>query len=155
MIYFVMYISNLLVAVLILGGAWHNAVNETNDNRRYWLAFFVASCFVEVVILVFYLPRSAGGGSPDDMLTLIAAKVVLKPALLCLLVHDFHEQRRKIRRSEPFGQHAALLPQDEETHRHNQAAATMGKATEAASEVQKLNDSTIRDAGIREEGETS
>lgn len=137
MSYVVVFWLNLILAILIMIGSYYLAVNEVKMAKRFLLTFFSFSCTLEVAILCFYIPWTA----PNDIsdLTLMLAKLILKPAMLGIVVYNIRDQSRKIKRSEPHGQRATLLPQPLEVVKHNQEAAAKGVIDKAVETAKELN----------------
>ena len=168
MSYLLAYWLNLILATLIAAGTYYLAVNEVKMTKRFLLVFLSMMCAIEVTILFFYIPWSAPADISPRLIsagvTLLFAKLVLKPALLGIVVFNIWDQRQKIRKAMPHGQKPAVLPQPLETVQRNQVAAALGKIDQAIDTARdldvtqeatrKLTDSQVlreRPAGAREE----
>lgn len=170
-LYMSVYLGNLLLAFLIMVGAYWLAVNEVKIGKRFHLVFLSLGCAIECTILTMYIPWAPSrdvsdwlistGVTPSaakrvsDLLiglftTLLVAKFVLKPALMGNIIYDILDMRRKMKRSAPHGQKAALLPQPLETVQANQVAAAKGKLDQAVdvAATLKAHDSAVLEENL-------
>jgi hypothetical protein len=141
MMYALVYWTNLVLAAVMLLGAYWMANNEVDEERKKRMAFLSCCCVIEVAILVFYVPIWHPAYTDEMMTTLLFAKFVLKPGLISVLVYDVCDMRAKIERSKRHGQVSALVtPQTQEQVKTNQVAAALGKIDQAVDVAHVLED---------------